>query len=72
MKIKITCTDGKYQAGLIYDVPDKKARELIAVDKAFEITEETINVSTLSDEFPVYIEGAKDKKVKHGNRTNNT
>ena len=40
MKIKITCTDGEYQAGLIYEVPDKKAHELIEADKAFEVVEE--------------------------------
>jgi hypothetical protein len=40
MRIRITCTDGEYQAGLAYEVPDKQARALIEADKAFEIPNE--------------------------------
>ena len=57
MKIKITCTDGEYKAGLVYDVPDEKALELIATEKAFEIVEER----------PVYFQ-PKYKKVKYDTR----
>jgi hypothetical protein len=39
MKIIITCTDGELQAGNTYDVPDEKARELMELDKAIEVTE---------------------------------
>lgn len=39
MKIKITHPTLNYQAGLVYDVPDKEAQELIKKDYAFEIVE---------------------------------
>jgi len=55
MRIKITCTEGDYHAGLIYEVPDKKARELIAADKAFEVVE-------------VKPEPINEKKVKNADR----
>ena len=57
MKIKITCTTDEYQAGLVYNVPENKARELIDADMAFEVVEK---------EQPVYFEERKTRKVKHG------
>ena len=59
MRIKITCTESDYHAGLIYEVPDKKARELIAADKAFEVVE-------------VKPEPINEKKVKYADRQNYT
>lgn len=59
MKVKITCPTERYEAGLVYDLTDEKATELIEKDCAV-IAEEPIV------EKPVYIEGVK--KVKHGNR----
>jgi hypothetical protein len=56
MLIKITCTTDKYQAGRILEVPDEEAQELIESQCAIEYT----------DEAP------KQKKVKHGNRQNDT
>jgi len=54
MKVKITCPvpEHELQAGLIYDVPDELAFELIEEEKAIVVIEET----------PV-----KSKKVKHDN-----
>lgn len=66
MKIKITQKTGDYQAGIIYDVPEKEAQELIKKDIAFKVVEDVLEVTSLSDKNPVFIEGVK--KVKHGNR----
>ena len=66
MKVKITCTDGAYEAGLIYDIPEPKARALIDADKAFELFD-------LSDNIPAFSETVKEKskgKVKHDNGQN--
>jgi len=69
MKLKITYTDGEYQAGLIYDVPDKKARELIAADKAFQVAEDGVTEGEFEElpEFSQSEKVSKPKKVKHGN-----
>jgi len=66
MKVKITCPTERYEAGLVYDMTDEKAKELIEKDCAVLAEEPLVEVTTFSDEKPVYIEGAK--KVKHGNR----
>lgn len=58
MIIKMTCTTNEYQAGLVYNVPDKKARELIDADMAFEVVKPV-------EEQPVYFEERKTKKVKY-------
>lgn len=68
MKIKIIHPTAKYQAGLIVELPEDEAQELISNDFAFEIAEDVIEVTTLSDEIPHFIEGVKEKKVRHGNR----
>jgi hypothetical protein len=56
MKLKITHPSGDYLAGLEYEVPEKKALELIAADMAFEVVENK----------------PKTKKVKNGNGQNDT
>ena len=56
MRIKITCTEGDYHAGLIYEVPDKKARELIAADKAFEVAGDTVEVTAFADRTTLLID----------------
>jgi len=63
MKVKITCPTERYEAGLVYELTDEKAKELIEKDCAVIADEPLVEVTT---EKPVYIEGAK--KVKHGNR----
>lgn len=56
------------EAGLIYDVPDKKAQEYIEGGVARMVEDENlVPVTSFSDEKPVYIEGRK-KKVKDGER----
>lgn len=39
MKIKVTHPFDKYLAGLVYDVPDKQAKEAIEKEMACEIKE---------------------------------
>ena len=53
MKVKITCTTERYEAGLVYDVTDEKAQQLIQEDKAILAEDEVI------EEKPK-------RKVKHG------
>ena len=54
MKIKITHPAHGYQAGLIYDVPEKQAQELLKADFAISVADD--------------IEPDKNKKkVKDGN-----
>lgn len=40
MKIKMTHPKDGLEAGLIYDIPDKKAQEYIDADFAIEVSEE--------------------------------
>lgn len=40
MKIKMTHPKDGLEAGLIYDIPDKKAQEYISADLAVEVVEE--------------------------------
>lgn len=40
MKIKITQKTGDYQAGIVYDVPDKEAQKLIEKDIAIVIPDD--------------------------------
>ncbi len=74
MKIKITHPIKDYQAGLVYDVPDKEAQELIKKDYAFEVADKE---KFLLDDFgslsKININEAtekafKPKKVKNDNR----
>lgn len=60
MKIKITHTHGDYQAGLVYELSDKQAKEMIAKDYGFEVVEKKATAT----ESPVLTE----KKVKNANR----
>ena len=68
MRIKITCTNRYYQAGLVYDVPEDEAREFIAADMAIEAVEDVQEVTALGDERATYIEVPKQKKVKNADR----
>lgn len=67
MKIKITHPAHGYQAGLIYDVPEKQAQELLKADKAISVADDTelVDVTNYSDTAPAFVEVKK--KVKHGN-----
>lgn len=65
MKIKITCPIERYEAGLVYDIAKDKAKKLIESDMAVLTDEELVEVMTVSDTEPVYIE-TKKKKVKNG------
>lgn len=67
MKIRITHPAYGYQAGLIYDVPELQAQELLKADKAVSVADgvELFDVSVHSDPAPAYVEVKK--KVKHGN-----
>lgn len=40
MKIKITQKTGDYQAGIVYDVPDKEAQKLIEKDIAIVLPDD--------------------------------
>lgn len=64
MKIKITHPLPDLQAGLIYDLPEKQAKEIIAKDLGFEIDVETIDVTAMADKNPVHIEAPKRKAKK--------
>lgn len=55
MKIKLTHPTPQYQAGVIVELPDKEAQELIAKDWAFEVVDEQPEKPT------------KKVKVKDGN-----
>lgn len=66
MKVKITHPIDELQAGLVYDVPDKKAHEYISDGVAITVDDERLSdVTALGDKTPLYIETKK--KVKHGN-----
>jgi hypothetical protein len=68
MRVYITHPIGDYHAGVIYDVPDKKARELIEHDMAFEIKEEQV-FETLPDFDADILRTSKPKrKVNYGDR----
>jgi hypothetical protein len=68
LKIRITHPAYGYQAGLIYDVPELQAQELLKADYAISIPDdvELVDVTNYSDPAPAFVEGKK--KVKNGNR----
>lgn len=66
MRIQITHPTNDMLAGLIYDVDEAQAQELIDNNNAFEIKEDVIEVSEISDKQKVYTD-VKPKKVTHGN-----
>jgi hypothetical protein len=69
MRIKMTHSIKDYQAGRIYEVPFDEAQDLIGRDMAFEYLESTIDVTTMSDKTPHFIENVKPKrKVNYGDR----
>lgn len=66
MKIKMTWSGDGLQAGLVYDIPAKKAEMYIETQRAILSVEDDLKeVTNKTDEYPVF-EPAK--KVKHGNR----
>ncbi len=67
MKIKMTSTieDKGLRAGLIYDVPLEEAQDYIANHQAIIFGREVAEVTNLSDDKPVYIEGDAPKKGKN-------
>jgi hypothetical protein len=64
LKIKITCPvpEKNLQAGLIYDLPDEQAQDLIDQEKAFEVDQSAnlIDVTAAGSSVPTFIEGAKE------------
>lgn len=68
MKVKITLPMPElgYQAGLIYDLPEKLADELLLKGHAIlpDMEREQIEITNLSDPQAVFVEGVK-KKVKY-------
>jgi hypothetical protein len=72
--VKVTHTiytqSGKFEAGQIVEVTDALGKSWIEQEKAFEVVDEVIPVTTMSDEVPHFIEAAKEKRGKHDNRKN--
>jgi uncharacterized membrane protein len=68
LKIKFTHPTAHYQAGLVYEMPDKQAQEYLDADIAVIVEDvELVNATAHGDKEPVFIESVKQKKVKHGN-----
>jgi hypothetical protein len=69
LKIRITHPVDGYMAGLIYDVPDLKAAEILKADCGVKVDDDTelVDVSIYDDPSPAFVETTK-KKVKHGDR----
>jgi hypothetical protein len=73
MKIKIThpinLFDFHFQAGEIIEMSERLAHEWIENEWACEYHDETIEVTSLNQETPRFIEGLEPKKkVTHGHR----
>jgi hypothetical protein len=64
LKIRLTHPTAEYQAGVIVELPEKEAQELISKDWAFEVEVEQVEVTTFSDPLPVYIDGTVKRKGK--------
>ena len=64
MIIKITHPTQQHQAGVIVELPEDEAQELISKDWAFEVEVEQVEVTTFSDPLPVYIDGTVKRKGK--------
>lgn len=61
MKVKITHPFGELRAGLVYDLPNEEAREVIEKDFGFEFFGDDIEVTTYADKHQVFVEVEDDK-----------
>jgi hypothetical protein len=65
MKVQITCPvpEKNLRAGLVYDLPDDLAQELINKECGFEFAGDDIPATTFADEHPVSIKAEKPKRT---------